>query len=97
MQGTYHPSIRLPLTSTLLNFTVVGKIVDPLGCPNHWHVNVLLYIQKKHSTMSLRLRTLRWEIILHYSGESNPITLALKIIDPIQVAENQRDSCMRRT
>lgn len=47
MQGTYHPSICLPLTSTLLSFTVVGKIVDPLGCPNHWHVNVLLYIQKK--------------------------------------------------
>lgn len=47
--------------------------------------------------MSLRLRTLRWEIILHYPGESNPITLALKIIEPTQAAENQIDGCMRRT
>lgn len=44
--------------------------------------------------MSLRLRTLRWEIILHFPGESNP-TLALKIIKPIQASENQGDGCMR--
>lgn len=97
LQGICHPSIPLPLTSTLLHPTVVGKIIDPLRCPNHWHVICYFTYKKRHSTMSFRLRTLRWENILQYPGESNPITLALKIIDPIQVAENQRDGCMRRT
>ena len=53
MQGTCHPSIPFPPTFTLLNLTVVGKIIDPQRWPNPWH-------------LWLQLRTLRWEFILDH-------------------------------